>query len=68
MVKTGGKGHSQYLTFRRISDKSDPKSWQHPGVEARPISEAVAENTKQEALELIKQGFEMDLYFMMLGG
>lgn len=22
---------SQYLTFRRVSDKSDPKSWIHPG-------------------------------------
>lgn len=26
-----GKKHGQYITFRRVSDKSDPRSWIHPG-------------------------------------
>lgn len=68
MVKMGQKGHSQYLTFRRVSENSDPRSWQHPGVKPRPIREAVVENTREEVLELIRRGFEMDLYFMGLGG
>jgi hypothetical protein len=68
MVKVGSEKHSQYLTFRRVSTNSDPRSWQHPGVKPRPVSEAVAENTRNEVLQLIRRGFEMDLYFMGLGG
>ena len=67
MVRMGKPGHTQYLTFRRVSENSDPRSWQHPGVEPRPIREAVVENTREEVLQLIRRGFEMDLYFMGLG-
>lgn len=67
MVKMGKPNHAQYLTFRRVSDNSDPRSWQHPGVKPRPIREAVVENTKKEVLQLVRSGFEMDLYFMGLG-
>lgn len=68
MVRMGKKGHTQYLTFRRVSTNSDPQSWQHPGVKPRPVRDAVVENTKEEVLNVIRQGFEMDLYFMGLGG
>lgn len=68
MVRVGQPKHSQYLTFRRVSTNSDPNSWQHPGVPARPIRDAVVENTREEVLQLIRNGFEMDLYFMGLGG
>jgi hypothetical protein len=68
MVKMGKPKHTQYLTFRRVSTNSDPRSWQHPGVKPRPIREAVIENTRDEVLQLIRNGFEMDLYFMGLGG
>lgn len=67
MVRMGKPGHTQYLTFRRVSENSDPRSWQHPGVKPRPIREAVIENTRKDVLELIRRGFEMDLYFMGLG-
>lgn len=67
MVRTGKANHTQYMTFRRVSENSDPKSWQHPGVKPRPIREAVIENTRKDVLELIRRGFEMDLYFMGLG-
>lgn len=68
MVRMGKQNHSQYFTFRRISTKSDPNSWQYPGVPPRPIRAAVIENTREEVLQLIRNGFEMDLYFMGLGG
>lgn len=68
MVRMGQRGHTQYLTFRRVSENSDPKSWQHPGVRPKPIREAVVENTREDVLSLIRRGFEMDLYFMGLGG
>lgn len=67
MVRMGKRGHTQYLTFRRVSENSDPSSWQHPGVKPRPIREAVVENTKEEVLALVRRGFEMDLYFMGMG-
>lgn len=33
IVKTydSGKTRGRYMTFRRVSDKSDPSSWMHPG-------------------------------------
>lgn len=68
MVKMGKAKHSQYLTFRRVSENSDPQSWQHPGTPPRPIREAVIENTRKDVLELIRRGFEMDLYMMGMGG
>lgn len=61
MVKMGEPPHTGYLTFRRLSENSLPEAWQHPGVEARPVSEAVKENTEEEVKELIKLGFELDL-------
>jgi hypothetical protein len=68
MVRTGKLGHTQYMTFRRLSENSDPKSWMYPAVKPRPIREAVVENTREEVLALVRSGFEMDLYFMGLGG
>lgn len=68
MVKMGKGGHSQYMTFRRVSENSDPRAFMFPGVKPRPIRQAVIENTRDEAIELIRRGFEMDLYFMGMGG
>jgi hypothetical protein len=67
MVRMGQKNHAQYMTFRRLSENSDPRSWQYPAVKPRPIRDAVVENTREEVLMLIRRGFEMDLYFMGLG-
>lgn len=67
MVRMGKKGHSQYMTFRRLSENSPPEAWMFPAVKARPIRQAVVENTREEVLQLIRRGFEMDLYFMGLG-
>lgn len=64
MVKMGKRGHSEYMTFRRISQNSDPKSWMRPASPPRPIREAVVENTREAVLALVRSGFEMDLYFL----
>lgn len=68
MVRMGKPGHSQYFTFRRLSENSDPRSWMFPGTPPRPIREAVKENTEAEVLALIRRGFELDLYFMGMDG
>jgi hypothetical protein len=61
MVKMGKTRHSQYLTFRRVSENSPASAFQHPGVEPRPIREAVVQSTQKEVIELIRSGFELDL-------
>ncbi len=51
--KSGAK-RSQYLTFRRVSDKSDPKSWFHPGlkgIKAFPKVSKKAEKFSYDYLE-----------------
>jgi hypothetical protein len=41
MYRVGAEKHTQYLTFRRVSTKSAPNSWIHPGVSANPVIQAV---------------------------
>lgn len=44
---------SQYFTFRRVSDKSDPNSWWHPGWKGTKIAESLmpyAEKTFKDIL------------------
>jgi hypothetical protein len=35
----GSNKHTQYHTFRRVSDKSDANSWIHPGVQAKHFAD-----------------------------
>lgn len=37
-------GQNTYMSFRRVSENSDPSSWQHPGIEARNLAEQTLEN------------------------
>lgn len=39
MKNLGAPGHSQYVTFRRVSDMSDPMSWIHTGITAHNLFE-----------------------------
>lgn len=61
MVRMGPKGHSTYMTFRVASENSDPNSWWSPGVEPKPVSEAVAEMSSAQVDAIIRGGFEADL-------
>lgn len=38
-----GKQSGQYMTFRRVSQASDPSSWQHPGLKGVKAFDNVAE-------------------------
>lgn len=67
MVKMAGRPHTQYLTFRRISEKSKPEAWIHPGTKPRPVTQAVVENSYDEVLDLIRTGFEVDLVRLGFG-
>ena len=39
MRNMGAEGHSQYMTFRRVSDLSDPLAWIHPGLKPANLLE-----------------------------
>ena len=55
--------HSHYITFRRVSDKSDSNSWIHTGISAR--------NLFDRGLQSVDIGFEVDFardeFFYKLG-
>ena len=44
MKNMGGQGHSQYMTFRRVSDLSDPLAWIHTGIRPANLLEKTLQN------------------------
>jgi hypothetical protein len=56
MVKTGGKGHTQYMTFRVVSSKTpaDSQAWAQPAIAPRPVAEASARQAMPKILEFIR--------------
>lgn len=67
-IKDPVTGQSSYKSSRRVSEKSDPNSWIHPGISAHNLMDkSLAElSTNEEAIignainvEMAKQGFEI---------
>lgn len=50
-----GKKRGQYITFRRASDKSDPKSWIHPGFKGVKAIDRVKSNAEQFFYDYIEE-------------
>ena len=48
---------SQYMTFRRVSEKSDPRAWVHPGIEGRHLFREAANEIPRIAERLFDQAF-----------
>lgn len=44
MKNMGAEGHSQYMTFRRVSDLSDPMAWIHTGIQPAGLMEKTLNN------------------------
>lgn len=65
IVKEYSKGtkQSQYYTFRRVSDKSDPMSWMHPGYPGVHI----ADSLKGYSERVFKDSLQANIQ-MVLGG
>lgn len=40
VTKSNKQNHSQYVSFRRVSDLSDDNSWIHTGIQARNLADA----------------------------
>lgn len=45
---------SQYLTWRRVSDKSDPKSWMHPGYKGVKIAKSLETYAQDTLVKLLR--------------
>ncbi len=58
MVRAGGSGHSQYLTFRVVSAKSRSRSWRYPGIPAVPIFPGV----NKQASDIIQKSFLRSIF------
>ena len=48
---SSGNKRSQYVTFRRVSNKSDPRSWVHPGYKGLHAVNRVVEDTNKFAYD-----------------
>ena len=56
IIKSYNKAkQSQYFTFRRVSDKSDPLSWKHPGYMGVKIAESLEPYAKNVFTSLLKK-------------
>jgi len=56
--KEADRGRGGYFTFRRVSDKSDPHSWYHPGLEARKfMDKALAASDIDRVAEMAIDNF-----------
>lgn len=52
---------NKYMTFRVVSEHSDPASWWHPGYEAHNIARSVANFCRPAVEDMIRQAVELDL-------
>jgi len=60
--KTAAKAtQSKYMTFRVVSDNSDPGSWIHPGYKAHNIAKSVADFCRPAVESMIHQAAIADL-------
>ena len=61
MKNTGGERHSQYMTFRRVSDLSDPMAWIHPGLKpANLLERTFSSFPMAQIISQVKEDFLSD--------
>lgn len=65
MVRTqktyGQQKQSIYLTFRVVSDKSDPNSWIHPGQPPNPVVDAVTNYVRKDVEDNLTAAASKDM-------
>ena len=59
--QSGPESRGKYMTFRRISQSSDPSSWVHPGIKPRPVTRAIVENIGPKLRLMVSLAFEKDV-------
>lgn len=60
-IRDEGGRHSQFRTFRVVSEKSDPSSWWHPGVDSNDIIGATINYVKPYIEEGLKRAAKAEV-------
>lgn len=60
-IRDKGKKHSQFRTFRAISEKSDPISWWHPGVAANDVIGSVIKYVEPHIIDGLKRAAKAEV-------
>lgn len=61
MTKRGIKGHSQYMTFRTVSDNSPASAWWHPGIKEKRIAWRTAEQVVPQIERMLTAALDNDI-------
>lgn len=61
MVKTGRARHTQYMTFRTVSDNSPASAWWHPGIKEKKIAHRTAEEVAPQIEREIAAALDRDI-------
>lgn len=59
LTKVGRKGHTQYFTFRRVSENSS--GWIHPGFKATPVFPNVVKATQKTLKSLLQDKLKQQI-------
>lgn len=62
--RTGRAGHTQYVTFRTMSEASDPSAWVVPALPANPVAQSVLTYVRERMTQRIRD----DMNQMAPGG
>ena len=57
----GKKTQSKYMTFRVVSENSDPRSWYHPGYEPHNIARAVSDYCRADVEAILREAAAADM-------
>lgn len=57
----GKATQGKYLTFRRVSENSDPNSWWHPGFRRYGIAQAVVEKVRPMVIGMLRKAAVADV-------
>jgi hypothetical protein len=68
LVKAGSPRHTQYMTFRTVSEKTPQFKWIHPGFKAHPVFDKVLASTMPEIQKRLKDAMMKDLMAARMDG
>lgn len=68
LVKTGSPRHTQYMTFRTVSERTPAFKWIHPGFKATPVFDKVLSGVMPQIENRLKDAMMRDLMSAKMDG
>lgn len=68
LVKSGSPRHTQYMTFRTVSEKTPQFKWIHPGFKAHPVFDKVLASAMPQIEKRLKDAMMKDLAAAKMDG